>query len=210
MTRIAAVSMVLLAGAAFAVEPGEVLPGPFSAYIVAGGPKPPASEPVQTEDRQNFADPTRVGKHADLVTRFGLDPTVAVFTRESPADDAPLGKLLKQLDLAVAKNKNNRLRAFGVFLRLKDDFLKDDDRIPQAKAVEALATKAELKLVPLALDQAESARTKSWKLGADDQTTILLYENHRVKAKFTFTADKPLDDAGVQTVLDAVAKLVKR
>lgn len=46
-------------------------------------------------------------------------------------------------------------------------------------------------------------------MAADDQTTILLYENHRVKAKFTFTADKPLDDAGVQAVLDAVAKLVK-
>src|SRR5438105_9866969 len=76
-------------------EPGNVLPGPFSAYVVFGGIKPEPKEPVQTEERQNYGDPTRLNKHHDLVTRFGLDPTVAVFTREAPlADDAPLGKLL--------------------------------------------------------------------------------------------------------------------
>ena len=61
-------------------------------------------DPVQTEERQNFADLSRSGKFHDLVTRYGLDPTVAVFTREAPpAEDAPLGKLLKSLDDNVQK-----------------------------------------------------------------------------------------------------------
>lgn len=211
MTRIGVICIGLVATAALAVEPGQVLPGPFSAYVVFGGQKPPANEPVQTEDRQNFADPSRAGKHSDLVTRCGLNPTVAVFTRdEPPADDAPLGKLLKALDAGVVKHRNSRLHAFAVFLRLRREFLKDDDRIPQTKAIEAFATKAEIKHIPLALDEAESKRTEAWKLKADDQTTIVLYVNHKVKSKFTFTADKPLDEAGVQKVLEAVNQLIKK
>ncbi len=192
-------------------EPGNVLPGPFSAYVVFGGVKLKATEPVQTEERQNFGDLTRTNKHHDLVTRFGLDPTVAVFTREAaPADDAALGKLLKQLDDAVQKNRASRLRAFAVFLRLKDDFLNDDDRIPQARAIEQFATKTAIAETPLALDLGDSKRTKDWNIGADDQVVVIVYQNHKVRARFAFTAEKPLDDAGVQAVLAEVQKLVKK
>jgi len=192
-------------------EPGQVLPGPFNAYIVAGGPKPTPSEPVQTEERQNFADLSRAGKFHDLVTRFGLDPTVAVFTREAPpAEDAPLGKLLKSLDDTVQKNRNSRLHAFAVFLRLKEEFLKDDTRIPQIKELESFATRLDLKGVPVALSQAESDRTRAYKFGAEDQTVVIVYENLKVRAKFMFTADKPLDDAGVQAVQAEVQKFIKR
>lgn len=214
------VAMSVLAGISVAAdppaqgtEPGNVLPGPFSAYVVFGGPKTELKEkePVQTVERQNFGDATRIEKHHDLVTRFGLDPTVAVFTREAaPSDDAALGKLIKQLDDTVQKNQNRRLRAFVVFLRLKDDFLKDDDRIPQARAIEQYAAKSKIERTPLALDQAESERTKKWNIGADDQVVVIVYENHKVRARFAFTAEKPLDDAGIQAIIAEVQKVIKK
>lgn len=197
--------------ASVGTEPGQVVPGPFSAYVVFGGIKPAPKEPVQTEERQNFADPTRNFKHHDLVTRFGLDPTVAVFTREAaPTEDSPLAKLLKQLDADVRKHRSSRLRAFAVFLRLKDEFLKDEDRIPQARAIEQFATKSALTDMPLALDQAESARTKKWAIGPDDQTVVIIYYNHKVRAKFVFSADKPLTDADLAAIQAEVLKLAKK
>jgi hypothetical protein len=195
------------------VEPGNQLPGPFSAYIVFGGQKqaPPPGEPVQTEDRQNFGDPTRVGKFHDLVTRYQLDPSVAVFAREAPpAEDQPLGKLLKSLDDTVTKNRASRLHAFAIFLRLNNEFLKDDTRIPQINQIKDFATKLELKDTPLAIDQSESDRTKAYKIGADDLVTVLIYENLKVRNRFVFTADKPLDDAGIKSVIDAVKQVIKK
>jgi len=193
------------------VEPGQVLPGPFNAFVVVGGPKPPPTDPIQTEDRQNYGDPSRANKFHCLVTRFGLDPTVAIFTREAPsADDQPLAKLIKSLDDTVQKNRAARLHAFAIFLRLKDDFLKDDARIPQVNQIRDFAAKLELKDFPLAIDQAESDRTKAYKISADDTVTVLLYENLQVTARFVFTTEKPLDEAGVKAIEDAVKKLIKK
>jgi hypothetical protein len=192
------------------VEPGQTLPGPFNAFVVTGGPKPKSSE-VQTEERQNFGDPSRANKFHCLVTRYGLDPVVAVFSREAPpAEDQPLAKLLKSLDTLVDKNRNARLHAFAIFLRLSDEFLKDETRIPQINAIKDFATKLDLKDLPLAIDQAESERTKAYKIAAGDAVTVLVYEDHKVKNRFVFTAEKPLDDAGVKAIEDAVKAMIKK
>lgn len=206
-----ALTGIVVAADPTGTQPGQVLPGPFNAFVVFGGPKGTATDPVQTEERQNFADPTRAGKFHDLVTRFGLDPTVAVFTREAPpAEDAPLAQLIKQLDAAVQKKRAARLHAFAVFLGLKTDFLKDDTRLPQIRAIEQFATKIDLKEMPLALDQAESDRTKAFNITADDQVVILLYDNLKVRARLAFTADKPLDEAGIKAVMAEVEKMLKK
>jgi hypothetical protein len=206
-----AITGFLVAADPTGTDPGQVLPGPFNAYVVFGGPKGTSTEPVQTEERQNYADPSRVGKFHDLITRYGLDPTVAVFTREgAPAEDSPLGKLIKQLDAAVQKNRNARLHAFTVFLGLKNDFLKDDTRIPQIKAIEQLATKLDLKETPLALDQSESDRTKAYNIPNDDQVVIIFYDNLKVRAKLVFTNDKPLDEAGLAAVEAEIKKMLKK
>ena len=75
-------------------QPGQVLPGPFDVRRdQPGTPKPP--EGVVSEDRSNLGDLARVGKFHDFVTYYGLDPTVAVFSRQLPTGaDQPLGKLL--------------------------------------------------------------------------------------------------------------------
>ena len=41
-----------------------------------------------------------------------------------------------------------------------------------------------------------------------DAVTVLVYTNQRVKARFTYTAAKPIDDAGVQAIMAEVTKLV--
>src|SRR3954447_14949976 len=85
-------------------QPGQVLPGPFPALVVFNPDAPKAPEGVLSEDRTNLGDLARVGKFHDFVTRYGVDPTVAVFSRELPqGGDQPLGKLLQALDQAVGK-----------------------------------------------------------------------------------------------------------
>lgn len=163
MTCIAAVSMVLLAGAAFAVEPGEVLPGPFSAYIVAGGPSWPRPNPCRPKTGRTSRTRPASASMPTSSPGFGLDHRRGLHPRGP--DRRLAARQVAEATRCHGREEQEQpaWRAFGVFLRLKDDFLKDDDRIPQARAVEVFATKAELKLVPLALDQAESARTKTWK-----------------------------------------------
>jgi hypothetical protein len=134
MFRTLAVTMLGLTGIGLAVaqdrkvgtQPGETLPGPFRAYVVTG-PTPPASpEGLLPEERQNLGDPGRVQKFHDFVTRFGLDPVVAVFTHEPPpAADQALAKLFKDLDQAVEKYRTARLHTFGIFLTLRGEFHRD-------------------------------------------------------------------------------------
>jgi len=189
-------------------QPGETLPGPFRALVVTGPTAPASPEGLLPEERQNLGDPGRVQKFHDFVTRYALDPVVAVFSHEPPpAADQPLAKLFKDLDQAVEKYRTSRLHAFGVFLTLRGEFHRDETLTSQVKQIEAFAQQAALKNVPLALDQVESERTKAYRIAPVDTVTVIIYSNQVVRARFTFTADKPLDDAGVQAILAEVTKL---
>lgn len=192
------------------VQAGQRLPGPFPAYIVAAPAAKGGSEVVQPEERVNLGDRGRVGKFHDYITQFGLAPTVAIFSRAAPpAADQPLAKLIAALDRAVDEKKNARLSTFAIFLGLKGDYLKDETRVAQSKAIEAFAEQLKLKNIPLAIDLTDSARTKLYGIGTETPVTILVYDgNHMVKARFDLGGDKPLDDAAVKAVLEEVVKLV--
>ncbi len=143
------------------------MPGPFVALVVTNpdAPKPP--EGTVSEDRSNLGDLARVGKFHDFITQYGIDPTVAVFSRELPeGKDQPLGKLLHALDQAIAKNRNARLHAFATFLTLKLPFLQDVTEPVEINRIKAFAEQLQLKYVPLALDRIESERTKAYDLPA--------------------------------------------
>lgn len=192
------------------VQAGQRLPGPFPAYVVAAPVAKGGADVVQPEERVNLGDRARVGKFHDFITQFGLAPTVAVFSRTSPpAADQPLAKLVAALDKAVGEKKNARLNAFVIFLGIKGDYLKDETRVGQARAIDAFADQLKLNNVPLAIDLTESPRTKLFGIGADTPVTVLVYDgNHMVKARFDLGGSKPLDDAAVKAVMDEVAKLV--
>jgi len=190
-------------------QPGQVLPGPFPALVVFNPDAPKAPEGVLSEDRTNLGDLARVGKFHDFVTRYGVDPTVAVFSRELPqGGDQPLGKLLQALDQAVGKNRNARLHAFGVFLTLKGEFLQDVAQPAQTKQIQDFAAQLQPKNVPLALDRVESERTKAYDIPADATAVVLVSVNQTVQARHSFTADKPIDDAAIQAILGDVNKVV--
>src|SRR5947199_4247446 len=204
-----AIGFAAAQGGKVGTQPGETLPGPFRTYVVTG-PTPPASpEGLLPEERQNLGDPGRVQKFHDFVTRYALDPVVAVFAHDPPpAADQPLAKLVKELDQAVEKYRTARLHAFGVFLTLRGEFHRDEALSSQVKQIEAFAQQAGLKNVPLAIDQVESERSKAYQIAPVDLVTVIIYTNQTVKARYSYTADKPLDDAGVQAIMAEVTKLV--
>ena len=168
-------------------EPGNVLPGPFRCYTVTGA---------------------RAGKFHDFVTEYGLDPAVAVFFREPiPSEDQPLGKLLQQLNATVGASRGGRFHAFGVLLALKDEFIKDEARGTFIDGLEKLSAKLNLQNVPLGLERIESEQTKRYNLPADAAVVVLVYNQQIVQARFTFSADKPFDDAALSAVMAEVGKL---
>lgn len=190
-------------------HPGQVLPGPFNVLVVTspGTPKPP--EGVVSEDRSNLGDLARIGKFHDFVTNYGIDPTVAVFSREQPGGaDQPLGKLFHALDQDVVKNRNARLHAFGVFLTLKGPFLEEVSQPVQIKQIQDFAEQLQLTAVPLGLDRVESERTKAFDIPADATVVVLVYVNQTVQARHVFTADKPLDDAAIKAIQADVNKVI--
>lgn len=210
MMRVTIVGLALIAAtAATASQVGKDLPGPFPAYVVVGEKPKPSPEGLLPIDRQNLGDYGRVGKYHDFVTQFGLDPTVAVITRLAPtAADQPLAKLVQWLDQAVDKNKRARLHGWVVFLGLKDEFLKDESRLAQVKQIEAFGQALNLKHVPLAIDRTDSERTQAYSIAGESTVTVILYNKLKVVARWDFSADKPLDDAALQTIAAEVNKLI--
>jgi hypothetical protein len=189
-------------------QPGQILPGPFRALVVTNPDAPKLPESVLSEDRSNLGDLARVGKFHDFITRYGVDPTVAVFARELPQADQPLGKFLKALDQSVDNNRNARLHAFTIFLTLKGDFLQDSEQPVQIKRIQDFAEQLQLKRIPLGLDRAESERSRAFGIAPEATVVVLTYVKQTVQGRHVFTADKPLDDAGIQAVLGDVKKLV--
>jgi hypothetical protein len=190
-------------------QPGQVLPGPFTALIVTNpdAPKPP--DGVVSEDRSNLGDLARVGKFHDLVTYYGLDPTVAVFSRQLPKADQPLAKLLQGLDQEVVKHRSDRMHAFAVFLSLQGPFAEDAGQPRQVKQIKDLAEQLKLAATPLALDRTESEQAKAYDIPADATAVVLIYVNQTVQARHVFGANKPVDDAAIQAILDEVNKLIR-
>ena len=71
---------------------GQTLPGPFRAFVVTGDKPKPSAEGLLPSERQNLGDYGRVGKYLDFVTRYGLDPCVAIFSaRNPPGQWQPIG-----------------------------------------------------------------------------------------------------------------------
>jgi hypothetical protein len=162
---------------------GSMIPGPFQPINATG---------------------SRVGMPHCLVCEYGVDPVVAIFSREDPgkvSDNKPLVDLLKKVDEAVGKHANDRLHAFAVLL--SDSFANQDVRTTQLKALADAGNSNELKHVVLALDTA--AGPPDYKLGKDADVTVLVYKEHKVLANFAYAKDK-LTDKDVAAIVAAVDK----
>lgn len=193
----------LVNGAPAQDGPAEVTQG-FRAYIVA---EPRFKEP----DVRN-----RTGKLQDLVTDYGLNPTIAVFSRTIPADaNHPLAALVHKLDDLTSEDafKDRRLGAFMVFLALKNEFRKDDTRDTRIKEISQFVSGVMPQRVTVGLAEAtvtpdDAAQSfvpdQVIKMGIapEDDVVIVFYDKFHVIKRWRFKAGSPPGEADL-AALDA-------
>jgi hypothetical protein len=176
----------------------------FRAYIVAE-PRFPA------DDVRN-----RTGKMQDLVTDHGLNPVVAVFARNIPADAAnPLSELVKTQDALAEEYKSSRLGTFLVFLSLKDEFRKDETRDARIKEITQWVSGVMPKRTTIGLAEATEvpdnqplvpAQVTKMGIGPEDDIVIVFYDQYRVIKRWKFKASAPPGEADLADLAKTVTK----
>jgi hypothetical protein len=163
------------------LSPGANLPGAFHPFNING---------------------TFKGRYHCLVSQHGLDPMVMILARDLDPTD-PLKELLKRLDVAVDKNPNIRLAAWGIFLSddLPDVVTNDDKREELAGKVDDLAKATDLKQVVLGL--ASKADVDKYGLEEPNTYAVILANKARILASYLLKKDD-LTDAKVQEILKQV------
>jgi hypothetical protein len=124
---------------------------------------------------------------------YGDAPVVSVFTREL---DGAVWDAVKDLDKKLADNKE--LKAFVVFLT--------DDKEAGMKNLKELATKHEIKNVPLTLMAAKGP--KGYMLNADAGVTVMMWEKGEVVVNHAF-GDHEFCSQCQKMVIGDLAKLGK-
>ena len=118
---------------------------------------------------------------------------VAIFAREvTPA----LTSLVKKIDEATGKNSAAQMGSFIVFCS-------DDEKLENA--LKELATKEKLKDIVLAID--EPGGPAKYKIAKDADITVVLYNDHKVAANFTFKKGE-LDSKAVEKIVGDLKKIV--
>lgn len=186
LPAVAAVLIGILARAAdegpkVGLQPNDLLPGPFMSLNATG---------------------ERADKVHCLFCRHGLNPVAAVFVRPTDEDNPAVAALLKGLEGAVAKHADVRLGAFAIFLQ----GAAAEERTPLIAKLKGLGEEKMLKSVVLAA--AAATTPEGYDVPKDNLVTVVLYYRHRVKFRFEFTKDKPLTEADVTAILEAVDKLI--
>jgi hypothetical protein len=164
-------------------QPGQELPGPFHPLNVTG---------------------LHAGNPHCLVCEYGVDPVVAIFARDIPGAESPLGKLLQRVDKAVDERQAGHLRSFAVFL--SDDVAQEESRKSLVLKIEGLTKEPlSLKQIALAADRADGP--EAYKLNKEAEVTVILYDRQKVVANFAFARGK-MTDQSVDAIMAAVDKMV--
>jgi len=155
------------------LQPGQ-RPGPYSALISTGAQR---------------------GQSFCYICDTADRPAVVIFAR-SLTD--PLGKLVGQLDKALADNKKADLRAWVTFL--SDDQTKLDPEAVKWSRQHAIAT------VPLGVFE-DSGGPPSYRLSRDADVTVLMFVKQKVVANFAFRSGE-LNADRVADVMKSLPKIV--
>lgn len=171
MTRLTPIVALCLAAMVCRTSPGQER---FQSGLQIGEELPATFEPL------NVTGP-HAGEPHCLVCEFGARPVVMVFAREVTG---PLTRLLGRIDAAAGKHRQEELAGFAVFLT-------SDERLPAE--LEAAAKKQGLKHVVLSIF--DPAGPEGFKVAKDAAVTVVMYENHRVKANHAFKEGELTDEA---------------
>jgi len=174
----------------------------------------PVAEPrFPAEDVRN-----RTGKLQDLVTDYGLNPMVAVFSRTIPTDaNNPLAAVVHKLDDLTSEDgwKDRRLGAYLVFLALKDEFRKDDSRDARIKEISQFVSGVMPKRVTVGLAEATEmpqaqplvpAQVTAMGIAPEDDVVIVFYDKFHVIKRWKFKAGMPPGEGDVAAIEAEVAK----
>jgi hypothetical protein len=140
--------------------PGQ-RPGPYSAVISTG--------------------PQR-GQSYCYICETADRPAVVIFARTL---SDPLGKLVQQLDKAVADNKKSDLRAWVTFL--------NEDQIGSDAKVVDWGRNHAIRFIPLGVFE-DTGGPPSYCLARDADVTVLLFVKQKVVANYAFRAGELSDD----------------
>jgi len=139
------------------------------------------------------------GEHAGepycLICENGLSPVAMLFAREV---NEPLLNLLGKLDEATAKNRDQEMGSFVVFLN-------ESDALRQQLA--AAARQRGLKRI--VLSAYAPAGPEGFQVAADADLTVVLYREHEVKANHAFRRDE-LTAAATEKILADLPKILTK
>jgi hypothetical protein len=135
------------------------------------------------------------GQSYCYICETGDRPAVVVFARTLTN---PLGKLVRQLDKALAEHKKADLRGWVTFLA--KDTPSFEDKVARWGKDHAISK------LPLAVFT-DSVGPPSYRLAQAADVTVLFFVKRKVVANFAFRADE-LTDARAAEVLKALPKIV--
>jgi hypothetical protein len=138
---------------------------------------------------------TSRGQSQCFICETADKPAMIVFARSL---NDPLGKLVAQMDKAVADHKKDDLRAWVSFLSADQPAL--DPKVVQWGQKHAIRT------IPLGIFE-DADGPPSYKLARDADVTVLLFVKRKVVANFAFR-DGELTDERAAEVMKALPKIV--
>jgi hypothetical protein len=218
--------------------PPDVLPSTFRMFMVTDNRFEPLKDAdgkvLVGADGKPVQNPkNRTGKIHCLVSEYGLNPTVAVFVRadaKSLGADSGVGKLTKQVNALIPKNRADKLGGFVAFLRLESgpksvvvktkqvggaeveekieqdkEYPDDEKRDTYAGDIRDLEKAVATPNVPFGLTPEKSKAITAWKIGDADEVTVIFYNRMRVIGKpWRFATDKDLTNEKIAEIVKAV------
>lgn len=175
-----ALALVLLAGARLPAE------DTLKSGLQPGGKIPSAFQPLNVTGEQ-------AGKKYCLVCENGLSPVVMVFARD--ASD-PLVRLIGKIDAATGKHRAGGMGSFVVFL---------SDSEGLEEKLQEIARKNGLKHTVLSIDA--PAGPESYRVARDADVTVVLYNQHVVKANHAFRKGQ-LKEKDIEKILADLPKIL--
>lgn len=206
---VSAALFVCFAVTASAQPTGDPIPAGFRSYIVTDeryAPRP------TTDGKPGERDPRdRTNRMHDMVTELGLKPTLAIFTRNPPSADSPIAQLIKRVgELPVAQKKLldrgkpiSLINPFVIFLSLQKEYPEDEARDVEAQKVRDLATALKAPAVVYGLAASKSPQTDAWKIDANQDTVVILYNRMKTVQRWDVPAGQTLSEEQIQQILAA-------
>lgn len=174
--------------------------------LVTSIPNAPAADPCKSGVQAGLrpgpysfviATGTQRGQSCCFICETADKPAVVVFAR-NPSD--ALGKLVSQVDKAVADHKVANLRAWVTFL--------SDDQPALDPKVVKWGLQHAIRNVPLGVFE-DTVGPPSYRLARDADVTVMLFVKQKVVANFAYRAGE-LSDEQIGEVVKSVPRIVEK